>query len=84
MILQWDNFRPLANIPAKGTKEGICDLKFTPGGAPAPLLAAASRDQKIYIYAVAKGYQCGSTSLEQSFDLLDSWFSVYALFWAAT
>lgn len=58
MVLKWDDFQPLANIPAKGTKEGVCDLKFTPAGAPTPLLAAASHDQHVYIYNVAKGYQC--------------------------
>jgi WD40 repeat protein len=60
MILQWENFRPLASIPAKGSKEGICDLKFTPAGSTAALLAAASNDQNIYIYNVAHGYQCVS------------------------
>lgn len=58
MILKWDDLEPLASIPAKGVREGICDLKFTPMGAPMPLLAAASHDQRIYIYNVAKGYQC--------------------------
>jgi WD40 repeat protein len=57
MILKWDDFEPLASIPAKGVKEGICDLKFTPAGAPKPLLAAASHDQCIYIYSVHRGYQ---------------------------
>lgn len=60
MILQWDDFEPLASIPGKGAREGICDLKFTPAGAATPLLAAASHDQHIYIYNVARGYQCAA------------------------
>ena len=58
MIMKWDDFEPLASIPAKGTCEGICELKFTPEGASRPLLAAASHDQHIYIYSVSRGYQC--------------------------
>jgi hypothetical protein len=57
MILKWDNFQPLASIPAKGIKEGICDLKFTPAGAPTPMLAASSHDRNIYIYNITKAYQ---------------------------
>jgi hypothetical protein len=57
MILKWDNLQPIACIPAKGPKEGICDLKYTPEGAPTPMLAAASHDQNIYVYNVARGYK---------------------------
>lgn len=57
MILKWEDFEPLASIPGKGVREGVCDLKFTPAGAATPLLAAASHDQHIYIYNVARGYQ---------------------------
>lgn len=60
MILKWDNFQPLASIPRKGTAEAICDLKFTPANAPTAMLAAASHDTNIYIYNVAKGYQCAA------------------------
>lgn len=58
MILKWDDFQPLASIPRNKTAESICDLKFTPAGAPTPMLAAACRDTNIYTYNVAKGYQC--------------------------
>jgi WD40 repeat protein len=57
MILGWNELQPLASIPAKGVREGVCDLKFTPQGAARPLLAAASHDQNIYIYNVSSGYQ---------------------------
>lgn len=60
MIMKWDDFEPLASIPAKGACEGICELKFTPEGAAKPMLAAASHDQHIYIYSVSRGYQCAA------------------------
>lgn len=62
MILKWDNLQPLVRIPAKGSHEGVCDLRFTPAGAPVPMLAAASHDQHIYVYNVKKGYQCALQS----------------------
>lgn len=55
-ILRWDDLKPLASIPAKATRKGICDLKFSPAGGP-KMLACASHDQNIYIYNIAKGYQ---------------------------
>jgi hypothetical protein len=58
MIMKWDNFEPLAHVPARGTREGIRDLKFTPAGCKTPMLAAASHDQHIYVYNIGRGYQC--------------------------